>query len=80
MMLRQLLPLGKSKTLECIIYKSLKDSSRNLSKETLVEENYPLLTYSRSIDVLDDSMQYATDSKLYNFSVMNMLHVLHDIC
>lgn len=59
-----MLSLGKSRTLDCVIYKSLNNSSYELSIESLKRETFPLLTCSRSTqDALDDSTQYAMNSK-----------------
>lgn len=54
--------LGRSRTLDRVFYKSHKDSSCEINIEGL-QESFPLLTCSKSADVLGDSMQYATDSK-----------------
>ncbi|XP_072746407.1 receptor-type tyrosine-protein phosphatase H-like isoform X2 [Anoplolepis gracilipes] len=55
--------VGKSRTLDCVIYKSLNNSSYELSRESLKQESFPLLTCSRSAqDVLDDSTQYAMNN------------------
>lgn len=51
--------IGKSRTLDCI-FKPLRDSYE-LNRESLIQESLPLLTYSRSADVLGDSVQYATN-------------------
>ncbi|XP_050457145.1 receptor-type tyrosine-protein phosphatase beta isoform X2 [Cataglyphis hispanica] len=55
--------VGKSRTLDCVIYKSLNNSSYRLSKENLKQENFPLLTCSRSAqDILGDNTQYAMNN------------------
>lgn len=65
-----MLSLGKSRTLDCVIYKSLNNSSYKLSKENLKQENFPLLTCSRSTqDILGDNTQYAMNSKPYIISL-----------
>ncbi|XP_011869291.1 PREDICTED: tyrosine-protein phosphatase 10D isoform X2 [Vollenhovia emeryi] len=51
---------GKSRTLDCI-FKSLRDSSCELNRETLTQESLPLLTCLRSVDILGDSAQHATN-------------------
>ncbi|GAB1864958.1 protein-tyrosine-phosphatase [Camponotus japonicus] len=57
------IPVGKSRTLDCVIYKSLNNSSYELSRESLKQESFPLLICSRSAqDVLDDSTQYAINN------------------
>lgn len=55
--------VGKSRTLDCI-FKPLRDSSYELNRENLIQESLPLLTCSRSTDVLGDSVQYATNSNM----------------
>jgi len=49
--------IEKSRTLDCVFYKPLRDSSYELNRESLIQENLPLLTCS--INVLGDSVQYA---------------------
>lgn len=59
-----MLSLGKSRTLDCVTYKSLNNSSYELNRESLKQENCPLLTCSRSAqDVLGDNTQNTMDSK-----------------
>lgn len=53
---------GKSRTLDCI-FKPLRDLTYELSRENLIQESLPLLTCSKSGDILGDSVQYATNSK-----------------
>ncbi|KAL0134795.1 hypothetical protein PUN28_001517 [Cardiocondyla obscurior] len=52
--------VGKYRTLDCI-FKLLRDSSSELNRENLMQESLPLLTCSRSTDVLGDSMQCTTN-------------------
>ncbi|TGZ50782.1 receptor-type tyrosine-protein phosphatase beta-like isoform X1 [Temnothorax longispinosus] len=47
--------VGKSRTLDCI-FKPLRDSSYKLNRENLMQESLPLLTCSRSADILGDSV------------------------
>ncbi|XP_029664707.1 tyrosine-protein phosphatase 10D isoform X3 [Formica exsecta] len=55
--------IGKSRTLDCVIYKSLNNSSYKLSRENLKQESFPLLTCSRSAqDVLGNNTQYAMNN------------------
>lgn len=56
--------IGKARTLESVIYKSLKlkKSKYKLSSQSLTQESYPLITHSNAADLLSDSLQYATDN------------------
>jgi hypothetical protein len=66
--------LGRSRTLDRVFYKSQKDTSCEINIEGL-QESFPLLTCSKSTDVLGDSMQYTTDSKLsYLFVACTMYY------
>ncbi|XP_029156129.1 tyrosine-protein phosphatase 10D isoform X2 [Nylanderia fulva] len=60
----QQISIGKSRTLDCVVYKSLNNSSYELDRESIKQENSPLLlTCSRSAqDVLGDSTQYTMDN------------------
>ncbi|RLU19008.1 hypothetical protein DMN91_009366 [Ooceraea biroi] len=51
--------LGKSRTLDCVFYKALRGSSHELNRESVRQESLPLLSCSRSADVLDDCVQFA---------------------
>jgi len=53
--------IGKSRTLDCVFHKPLRDSSYGLNRENLIQESLPLLSCSTSADVLGDSVQYATN-------------------
>lgn len=53
--------IGKSRTLDCI-FKPLRDLTYELSRENLIQESLPLLTCSKSGDILGDSVQYATNN------------------
>lgn len=56
--------LGRSRTLDRVFYKSHneKGSLCEINVESL-QESFPLLTCSKSADVISDSTQYATDSE-----------------
>lgn len=68
--------LGKTRTLGSVIGRSLKlkDSIHKLSNQNLTQESFPLITCSKSTNVLGDCSQCATDSKFYTFFCWNILH------